>query len=87
MAASSNPLQRGSRRWGAFIHENHAARWENGSSWWGCLCDMCFTTKTSSEREIFVPTRTHLVVKLSNKTLEYRPHPTPSKEAPMGTAD
>jgi len=29
-----------------------------------CLCDVCFASKKSSEREFFVPTRTHLGVKL-----------------------
>ena len=42
-AASSNPLGRGSWGWGKFVYQNHAARWENGSSWWGWLCDVCFT--------------------------------------------
>jgi hypothetical protein len=60
MAASSNPFRRGSRGWGVFIHGNHAARWENGSSWWGCLCDVCFANKKSSEQEFFVLVRTHL---------------------------
>ena len=64
MAASSNPFQRGSRGWGMFLHQNHAARGENGSSWWGCLCDVCFASKKSSEREFFVPAGTHLGVKL-----------------------
>ena len=64
MAASSNPFQRGSWGWGMFLHQNHAARRENGSSWWGCLCDVCFTSKKSSEREFFVPAGTHLSVKL-----------------------
>ena len=50
--------------WGVFIHGNHAPRWENGSSWWGCLCDVCFATKKASERKFFVPSRTHLGVKL-----------------------
>jgi len=59
MAASSNPFQRGSQGWGVFIHGNHAARQGNGSSWWGCLCDVCFASKKSSEREFFVPARTH----------------------------
>jgi hypothetical protein len=60
MAASSNPLRRGSRGWGVFIYENHAARQENGTLWWGCLCDVCFAKK-SSEREFFVPAGTHLL--------------------------
>jgi hypothetical protein len=64
MAASSNPFQRGSWGWGVFIHGNHATRWENGSSWWGCLCDVCFDSKKSSEWEVFVPGGTHSGVKL-----------------------
>jgi hypothetical protein len=61
MAASSNPFRRGFRGWGVFIHGNHDhARGENGSSWWGCLCDVCFASKKSSEREFFVPAGTHL---------------------------
>ena len=55
MAVSSNPFQRGSRGCDVFIHVhgNHAARWENGSSWWECLCDVCFASKKSSEQELF----------------------------------
>jgi hypothetical protein len=64
MVATSNPLQRGSRGWGMFLHQNHAARWENGSSWWGCLCDVCFASIKSSEREFYVPVGMHLGVKL-----------------------
>jgi len=41
MAALSNPFQRGSRGWGVFIYGNHAASQETGTSWWGCLCDVC----------------------------------------------
>jgi len=37
IAALSNPLQRGSQGCGMFVHQNHAARREIGSSWWGCL--------------------------------------------------
>ena len=64
MVASSNPFQRGSWGWGMFIHGIHDARGENGSSWWGCLCDESFASKKSSEREFFVPAGTHLAVKL-----------------------
>jgi hypothetical protein len=45
-----------------FIHGNHVARGENDSSWWGCLCDVCFASKKSSEREFFVPAGMHLAV-------------------------
>jgi len=64
MAASSNPFQRGSQGWGVFIDGNHAARRGNGSSWWECLCDVCFASKKSSEWEIFIPAGMHLGVKL-----------------------
>ena len=69
MAASSNPFQRSSRGRGVFIYGNHATRWENASSWWGCLCDVCFASKKSSEREYFVPAGTHLGVKILNTHL------------------
>jgi len=55
MAALSHPFRRGYRGWGAFIHGNHAAIWENDSSWWGCLCDVCFTSKKSSEQVFLFP--------------------------------
>jgi hypothetical protein len=58
MAALTSPCRRGSQGWGLFIHGNHAARRENGSSWWGCLCDVCFASKKSSEQEFFVPVGT-----------------------------
>jgi hypothetical protein len=63
-AASSHPFRRGSPGWGVLIYGNHAARRENGTSWWGCLCDVCFASKKSSEHEFFVPAGTHLGVKL-----------------------
>ena len=61
MAASSNPFQKSSRGWGI---KTMPARGENGSSWWRCLFDVCFASKKSSERELFVPAGTHLAVKL-----------------------
>ena len=57
MAATFNPFRRGAWGWDMLLHQNHTARWENGSSWWGCLCDVCFTSKKSSEREFFIPVR------------------------------
>ena len=68
VAALSNPFQRGSRGWGVFIYGNHATRWENSTSWWGCLCDVCFASMKPSEREFFVPAGTHLAVKLLTGT-------------------
>ena len=75
MAASSNPFRRGSWGWSVFICGNHATRLENGSSWLGCLCDVCFASKKSfaskkfSEREYFVPAGMHLGVKMLNTRL------------------
>ena len=54
-----------------FLHQNHAARGENGSSWWGCLCDVCLASNKSSEREFFVPARMHLAVKLLTNPTKY----------------
>jgi hypothetical protein len=54
-----------------FIHGNHAARRENGSSWWGCLCDVCFASKKPFEQEFFVPAGMHLGVKLLIGLLYY----------------
>jgi len=63
MAASSNPFQRGSRGWGVFIYGNHATRRENGTSWWGCLCDVCFASKSlPSMSFLFPPERTWLAM-------------------------
>jgi hypothetical protein len=59
MATLSDPLRRGSRGCGMSVHQNHATRWENSSSWWGCVCDVCFASKKSFERELFVPAGTH----------------------------
>jgi hypothetical protein len=74
MAASSNPFRRGSRGWGMFICGNHGAGGENSSSWWGCLCDVCFTSKKSSEQEFFVPTRMHVAINSLTAT-DGRDHP------------
>jgi hypothetical protein len=68
--ASYNPFRRGSQGWGVSIHGNHADRRENGSSW-GCLCDVCFARKKSSEREFVVLTGTHLGVKLLTAYLSH----------------
>ena len=62
MAASSNPFRRDSRGWGVFIYGKDAARRENGTSWWGFLCDVCFASKKSLEREFFVPAGMHFDV-------------------------
>jgi hypothetical protein len=38
---------------------------ETAPSWWGCLCDVCFASIKSSEREFLVPAGTHLGVRVS----------------------
>ena len=64
-ATSSNLLQRGSRGWGVFIHGNHAARRENGSLWWGCLCDVYSLAKSlSSGIFLFPPERCQAIAML-----------------------
>ena len=59
---TSNPLQRGSQGWGMFLHQNHAAGGEYGSSWWWCLCDVCLASQKHSKWEFFVPTRMDVYV-------------------------
>jgi hypothetical protein len=75
MVASSNPLQRVSQGRCMFVHQNH------GSSWWGCLCDVCFASKKSSKREFFVPARKHSGGKLLNPA-KPPSQPTPSDGRP-----
>jgi hypothetical protein len=69
-----NPLQRGSRGCGMFIHQNHAAGGENGSIMVGMFVCLCLASQKSSERDFFLPTRTNLGVKLfiSDVTFEVR---------------
>jgi len=55
------------------IHGNHDARGGNNSSWWGCLCDVRFASKKSSEREFFVPAGMHLGVNSSMASLGLYP--------------
>ncbi len=41
---------------GMFVHQNHAAGVEIGSSWWGCLWAVCFASKKPSKRNfLFLP--------------------------------
>ncbi len=70
MTASSNPLRVGSWGWGMLVHQNHAAGEEKGSIMVGMFVSLCLASKKSSEREFFIPARTHLGVKLlsSHKT-------------------
>ena len=62
--ASSNPFRVGSRGWGMLVRQNHAAGEENGSIMVGMFLSLCLASKKSSEREFFVPARTHLGVQL-----------------------
>jgi len=64
VASSSNPLQRGSRGCGMFIHKNHAAGGENSSIMVGMFVLLCLASQKPSTREFFVPARTDLGVKL-----------------------
>jgi hypothetical protein len=64
MAASPNPLQRGSRGCGIFINQNHAAEGGNGSIMVGMFVSLCLASQKPSEREFFVPARMDLGVKL-----------------------
>ncbi len=64
--ASSNPFPVGSRGWGMLDQQNHAAGGANGSIMVGMFVCLCLTSKNPSEREIFVPARTDLGVKLLN---------------------
>jgi hypothetical protein len=47
-----------------FIHQNHAAGGENGSIMVGMFVCFCLASQKPSEREVIVPARTDLGVKL-----------------------
>jgi hypothetical protein len=64
MAASSNPLQRGSQACSMFVHQNHAAGGGNSSIMVGMFVCLYLASQKPSEREFFIPTRMDLVVKL-----------------------
>ena len=49
-----------------FLHRNHGAGGGNGSIMVGMFVCLCLASKNSSEREVFVPARTDLAVKLLN---------------------
>jgi hypothetical protein len=53
--ASCNPLQRGSRGWGMFIYQNHAAGEGNGngSIMVGVFVCLCLASQKPSEQEFF----------------------------------
>ena len=62
MATSSDPLQRGSRGCGMFVHQNHAAGGGNSSFMVGMFVCLCLASQKPSERFFFVPARTDLSV-------------------------
>ena len=64
MEASSNPLRRGSRGWGMFLHQNHGAGGGNGSIMAGMSVCLCLASQNPFEQEFFVPARTNLGVML-----------------------
>jgi len=65
MAASSNPLQRGSRGWGMFLHQKpYGAGGGNGSVMVGMFVCLHLASKKPSEREFFFSARMDLAVKL-----------------------
>ena len=61
---SSNPLQRGSRGWGMFLHQNHGTGGGNDSVMMGMFVCLCLASKKPSEREFFIPAGMDLAVKL-----------------------
>ena len=58
-----------------FIHGNHEARGGNGSSWWGCVCDVYFASKKTSKRKFFVPAGVHLAVSCISISLDIMSNP------------
>ena len=55
-------------------HQNHAVGEENGSIMLGMFVSLCLASKKSSKREFFVPSGTHLGVKLLAGYLVRTPH-------------
>jgi hypothetical protein len=56
--------RRGSRGCGIFVHQTHAVGGGNGSIMVGMFVCLCLASKKPSEREVFVPPRMDLGVKL-----------------------
>jgi hypothetical protein len=63
-AATANPLQRGSRGWGMFLHQSHATGGRNGSIMVEMFLCSCLASQNLSQRRFFIPARTDLGVKL-----------------------
>jgi hypothetical protein len=70
MTVLSNPLRRGSRGCGIFAHQNHAAGGANSSIMVVVFVSLCLASQKPSERELFIPARTNLGVKLLTKSYE-----------------
>jgi hypothetical protein len=64
MTVLSNPIRRGSRGWGVFIHQNHGAGGGNGSIMVGVFVCLCLASQNPFEREFFVLARMDLGFKL-----------------------
>jgi hypothetical protein len=61
----SNPLRRGSRGYGMFIHQNQAAGGGNGSSMVGMFVCLCLASqKPPSKSFLLLPERTKKVLSL-----------------------
>jgi hypothetical protein len=58
--ASSNPLQRGFRGCGMFIHQNHTTGGGNGSIMVGRFVCLCLASQKPSKGEFLIPARTYL---------------------------
>jgi hypothetical protein len=69
MAALPNPLRRGSWGWGMLDQQNHAAGGGNGSIMVGMFVCLCLASQKPSERDLFVPARMDLDVKLLSCTV------------------
>ncbi len=64
MAASANPLRRGSQRRGMLGQQNHAAGGANGFIMvWMIVC-LCFASQKPSKQEFILPTRMDLNIEL-----------------------
>jgi hypothetical protein len=64
MEALPNPLQRGSRGWDMFLHQNHGAGGGNGFIMVGMFVCLCLASQNPFEREFIVPPCTDLGVML-----------------------
>ena len=70
MMVLSNPLWRGSQGSGILVHQNHATGGANGSIMVVMFVSLCLASQKPSDRELFIPARTDLGVKLLTKSYE-----------------